>query len=144
MSEQEIGLSIGEAARRSRVKVATIRFYEQIGLMPAPARTEGNRRRYDEDDIRRLSFIRHARELGFEVADIRELLTMTAQPHSSCHEADSIALRHLHEVKQRIARLEALRSELQRMVDECGHGRVCDCRVIQVLTDHGQCRVERH
>jgi DNA-binding transcriptional MerR regulator len=137
-------LSIGEVSRRTEVKVPTIRFYEQIGLLPAPPRTEGNRRRYDEADVRRLAFIRHARELGFEVDDIRELLSLTAQPNRSCHEADSIASRHLQEVERRIARLDALRAELQRMVDECGHGRVCDCRVIQVLADHGQCAHHRH
>ena len=137
-------LSIGDVARRTGVKVPTIRFYEQIGLLPPPPRTDGNRRRYEEDDVRRLAFIRHARDLGFEVGDIRELLTLTAQPNRSCHEADSIASRHLQEIEQRIAKLDALRSELQRMVHECGHGRVCDCRVIQVLADHAQCAHDRH
>jgi len=133
-------LSIGEAARQSGVKVPTIRFYEQIGLLPAPPRSEGNRRQFDEKDLNRLAFIRHARELGFEIADIRELLTLTEQPQSSCHEADSIAARHLQEIEERIARLQALKEELQRMVEECGHGKVCECRVIQVLADHGKCR----
>ena len=135
-------ISIGEAARQSGVKVPTIRFYEQIGLLPAPPRSEGNRRQYDEKDLGRLAFIRHARELGFDVADIRELLTLTERPQSSCHEADSIAARHLREIEERITRLEALRGELKRMVEECGHGKVCECRVIQVLADHGRC--ERH
>jgi len=132
-------LSIGEAARQSGVKVPTIRFYEQIGLLPAPPRSEGNRRQFDEKDLNRLAFIRHARELGFDIADIRELLTLTEQPQSSCHEADSIAVRHLQEIEERIARLKALKEELQRMVEECGHGKVCECRVIQVLADHGKC-----
>lgn len=137
-------ISIGEAARQSGVKVPTIRFYEQIGLLPAPLRSEGNRRQYDEKDLSRLSFIRHARELGFEIADIRELLMLTEQPQSSCHEADSIAQRHLGEIKERIARLQALSCELQRMVEECGHGRICECRVIQILADHGNCESSRH
>ncbi|WEX10151.1 helix-turn-helix domain-containing protein [Chelativorans sp. AA-79] len=138
------GFSIGEAARQSGVKVPTIRFYEQIGLLPAPPRSEGNRRQYGEKDLNRLAFIRHARELGFEVADIRELLTMTEQPQSSCHEADSIAARHLREIEERITKLQALRGELRRMVEECGHGKVCECRVIQVLADHGECRSHTH
>jgi DNA-binding transcriptional MerR regulator len=137
-------LSIGEVSRRTSVKIPTIRFYEQIGLLPSPPRTDGNRRRYGEEDVRRLAVIRHARELGFEVDDIRELLSMTAQPNNSCHEADSIARRHLDEIERRILRLTALRTELQRMVAECGHGRVCDCRVIQVLADHGRCAHEQH
>ena len=139
-----MAFSIGELARRADVKVPTIRYYEQIGLMPETLRTTGQQRRYGSAAVTRLAFIRHARELGFEVDDIRELLSLTAQPNRSCHEADSIASRHLQEVERRIARLDALRVELQRMVDECGHGRVCDCRVIQVLADHGQCAHHRH
>ncbi|MFC6488085.1 MerR family transcriptional regulator [Nitratireductor sp. GCM10026969] len=137
-------ISIGEAARQTGVKVPTIRFYEQIGLLPSPPRSDGNRRQFDEKDLSRLSFIRHARELGFEVGDIRELLALSEAPQSSCHEADSIAWRHLREVEARIAKLQALRKELQRMVDECGHGKVCECQVIQVLTDHTRCRNETH
>ena len=71
---------IGEAARQSGVKVPTIRYYEQIGLLPAPPRSEGNRRSYEATDLRRLSFIRHARELGFEIEAIRALLTLQDDP----------------------------------------------------------------
>lgn len=137
-------ISIGEAALKSGVKVPTIRFYERIGLLPPPPRSEGNRRQFDERDLNRLSFIRHARELGFEIADIRELLQLSEEPQGSCHEADSIALRHLREIDARIERLQALHHELQRMVEECGHGKVCECRVIQILADHGKCRSEVH
>ena len=90
----------------------------------------------------RLNFIRHARDLGFEVDHIRELLAMTAEPQSSCHHVDSIAREHLREVDRRIAQLQALRTELARMIDECGHGRVCDCKIIDALADHGQCVTE--
>lgn len=137
-------ISIGEAARESGVKVPTIRFYEQIGLLPSPPRSEGNRRQFDEKDLSRLSFIRHARELGFDVADIRELLALTEQPQRSCHEADSIAARHLREIEARIVKLQALSGELRRMVTDCGHGKVCECRVIQVLADHGACKSDVH
>ncbi|MGA0594315.1 MerR family transcriptional regulator [Enterovirga sp. CN4-39] len=136
--------SIGELSRRAQVKVPTIRYYEQIGLLPAPPRTEGKQRRYDETDVGRLNFIRHARELGFEIDAIRELLDMSAQPDGSCEEADEIARRHLGEVDRRIAKLSALRGELTRMISECGHGRVAECRVIQVLADHDMCEHDRH
>ena len=135
-------LPIGELAKRTGVKVPTIRFYEQIGLLDPPPRTDGNQRRYGGPEVERLNFIRHARELGFEVEDIRELLAMSGQPQASCHQADSIAQNHLREVDRRIASLTALRRELARMVDECGHGRICDCRIIEVLADHSQCRSE--
>jgi DNA-binding transcriptional MerR regulator len=132
-------ISIGELSRRTGVKVPTIRYYESVALMPAPPRSEGKQRRYGEPEVFRLAFIRHARDLGFGIDAIRELLAMSAQPEQSCAEADRIARRHLSEVNRRISQLVALRTELQRMVDACGHGRVCDCRVIETLADHGQC-----
>ncbi|MBN9311342.1 MAG: helix-turn-helix domain-containing protein [Devosia sp.] len=134
-----MNLPIGELSRLTGVKVPTIRFYEQIGLIDQPPRTEGNQRRYGTDEVRRLNFIRHARELGFEVDDIRELLDMSGKPQASCHQADSIARNHLAEIDRRIASLTVLRGELSRMVDECHHGRICDCRIIEVLADHSQC-----
>jgi len=137
-------LTIGELSRRAGVKVPTIRYYEQIGLLPAPPRTEGGQRRYDEPELKRLNFIRHARDLAFDVEDIRQLLALTETPQHSCHEADSIAARHLAEITERIGRLEALREELQRMVNECGHGRICECRIVEVISDHTQCGHETH
>ncbi len=127
--------SIGELARRTKVKVPTIRYYEQIGLLPPPPRTEGQQRRYDEGHVARLNFVRHARELGFEVDAIRELLTMSAEPNQSCAEVDEIARRHIAEIDRRIAHLTTLRTELQRTLDECGRGRVCECRVIETLAN---------
>lgn len=136
--------SIGEAARHSGVKVPTIRYYEQIGLLPAPSRTEGNRRFYDRDDVKRLAFIRHARELGFEVEAIRMLLTLQDQPGQSCAAADAVARSRLEEVEQRIAGLTALKIELERMISGCARGRVNECRVIEVLADHGKCVQTHH
>ncbi len=89
-------------------------YHEQIGLVPAPPRTEGNRRLYGGDELRRLSFIPHARELGFEIEDIRELLAMMAEPQAYCHQADSIARNHMAEIDGCIERLKALRGEWQR------------------------------
>ena len=134
------GVPIGEAARFSGVKVPTIRYYEQIGLLPAPRRSERNRRHYDDSDLRRLAFIRHARELGFEVNAIRTLLALQDDPNQSCAEADFVARARLMEVEQRIASLTALKAELERMVSGCAHGKIAECRVIEVLADHGQCQ----
>jgi DNA-binding transcriptional MerR regulator len=135
-------MPIGELAKRTAVKVPTIRFYEQIGLLQPAPRTASGQRRYGQTEVDRLNFIRHARELGFDVDDIRELLAMNAAPQESCHKADSIALAHLAEVDRRIASLQALKTELTRMVNECGHGRVCDCRIIEALADHSLCTTE--
>jgi DNA-binding transcriptional MerR regulator len=135
-ADQAGALSIGALARRTRCKVQTIRYYEQIGLMPQPGRTAGNQRWYGEAHADRLAFIRHSRELGFSLDAIRELLKLSDDPNRSCEDADRIARAHLREVETRIARLTALRTELNRMVRECKPGRIADCRVIQVLAAH--------
>lgn len=128
-------ISIGELARCSGVKVPTIRYYEQAGLLPAPSRTGGRQRRYGPPAIARLHFIRHARELGFEMAAVRELLALSEKPDQSCKEVDEIARRHVEDIGRRIARLDALRGELQRSIDACSHGLVGECRVIETLVD---------
>ncbi len=133
-------MSIGEASRRSGVKITTIRFYEEIGLVFPSGRTSGNRRQYEVGDVDRIIFIRHARQLGFDIDDIRDLLAMTEKPNASCRDADRIARHNLGAVNTRIDQLTLLKAELERMVTECAHGRVCDCRVIQILSDHDQCR----
>lgn len=138
------GVPIGEAARRSGVKPPTIRYYEQIGLLPAPLRSDSNRRFYGDADLRRLAFIRHARELGFGIEAIRTLLTLQDDPSQPCATADSIANARLAEVEQRIRSLTALKAELELMVDGCSHGHVAACRVIEVLADHGQCAHPKH
>ena len=132
-------LSIGALSRRTGTKVQTIRYYEQIGLLPEPGRTAGNQRRYGEAELDRLSFVRHARQLGFTLEAIRELLSLSDQPDRSCGEVDGIARRQLIQIEQRIARLEALRTELTRMVAECDGGTVGQCRVLEVLRDHDEC-----
>lgn len=137
-------LAIGELSQETQVKVPTIRYYEEIGLLPAPFRTEGGQRRYSGGEVKRLNFIRHARQLGFEIDDIRQLLALTEAPQQSCHQVDSIARHHLDEIDRRIDRLVALKSELQRMVDECSHGRICECRIVEVISDHGLCGHEQH
>jgi DNA-binding transcriptional MerR regulator len=128
-------LSIGELGRRAGVKIPTIRYYEQAGLLPVPARTEGRQRRYGRDAVARLSFIRRARELGFDVPAVRELLGLSERPNRPCAEVDDIALHHVKDIDRRIAQLRALRSELQRALDACGHGRVGDCQVIEALAE---------
>ncbi len=132
-------LTIGTLGKKTGTKVQTIRYYEQIGLMPEPGRTEGGQRRYGHAELDRLAFIRHSRQLGFSLEAIRELLDLSDDPDRPCHEADSIARRQLKQIEQRMARLEALRTELKRMVRECSGGNTADCRVLEVLRDHSEC-----
>jgi DNA-binding transcriptional MerR regulator len=131
------GYAIGDAARDTGVKVPTIRYYEAIGLVRPVARNSGNRRLYDADDLRRLTFIRHARELGFDVEAIRALLSLQDDPQQSCASAHAIAKTRLAEVEDRIARLSALKAELENMVAQCARGRIDTCRVIETLADSG-------
>lgn len=135
---------IGALARRTGVKVPTIRYYESIGLLPAPPRTDSNRRTYGADAERRLGFIRHARALGFEVEAIRQLLALAGEPQQACGAADAIARAHLADIEEKIARLESLKAELRHMIDACAQGRIAECRVIEALADHGRCVHDSH
>ena len=136
-------VSIGEASRSSGVKVPTIRYYEQIGLLPSPPRTESNRRTFDGRDLRRLTFIRHARELGFELDAIRTLLSLQDDPNEPC---GMVTPSHVQAWRRsmRIDSLRALKDELDLMIESCRHGKVADCRVIEVLADHGKCLHLQH
>lgn len=138
-------MPIGALAERTGVKVETIRYYEQVGLLQPPERTEGNQRRYGRSHLDRLAFIKHARDLGFSVEGIRLLLKLSDTPGMACDEAHAIAAGHLAEVRHKIARLRSLETELERIAATCSGGvAACDCAVIEALADHGQCRHEQH
>ncbi|MBY0566039.1 MAG: helix-turn-helix domain-containing protein [Hyphomonadaceae bacterium] len=132
-------LTIGAVSKRTGIKIPTIRFYEAEGLIDPPHRSDSGRRLYTEADAQRLSFIRHARALGFELSDIRSLLDLSDHPDRPCGEADAIAQRHLEDVEARIAQLLALRHELARIATPCDAGSASRCRVIETLADHGAC-----
>lgn len=136
--------TIGHLARLTGTKVPTIRYYEQVGLLPVPPRSEGNQRLYDEQLLKRLAFIRHARELGFPLEAVRELLDLADHPEQACVSVDQIARRQLNEVDRRMVRLGALRAELARMVERCRGGQIADCRVIEILSDHALSLAEDH
>ena len=132
--------SIVEMSRRSGVKVPTIRYYEEMGLLPVPERTEGNQRRYDAAALQRLSFIRHARDLGFSIEAILSLIDLQEHPDKSCRAATDIAVAQLSDVRARIKKLRSLEKELQRMAKGCdGDGVSEDCYVLSALSDHGLC-----
>jgi len=137
-------ITIGEMARTGNCKVQTVRYYEDIGLLPAPARSTGNQRLYTGAHRDRLRFIRHAREMGFSLERIREILALGDEPAHSCAEIDQIAREHLRDVESRIERLQSLRAELERMISECTANRVAECRVIEVLSNHELCLHDEH
>ncbi len=137
-------LTIGRMAEAGGYRVQTIRYYEEIGILPKPRRSAGNHRVYSPEHLDRVRFIRHSRALGFSIDQIRELLALSDDPNRPCEEVDAIARFHLEEVERKIARLEGFRLELKRMITNCAGGKVEQCRVIDTLSDHSKCLLKDH
>lgn len=129
-------LSIGELSRRTGVKVPTIRYYEQLRLLEAPERSQGNQRRYSRKELERLAFIRRARDLGIGIESIRELIDLSGHAEKPCAGADRIARQQLQSVRERIAQLRRLEKELERIATCCKGKTAGDCSVIRALSDH--------
>lgn len=130
--------SIGQISRHAGVKVPTIRYYEDIGLLPCQGRSAGGQRRYDQNGLDRLRFIAHARALGLPLAAIRALLELSAHPELHSNEAHEIAKSHLQVVQKRIASLQRLEAELKRITQLCD-GAPGPCKLLDALADHSQC-----
>jgi DNA-binding transcriptional MerR regulator len=135
-------LTIGALSRTTGVKVPTIRYYEQMGLLQPSERSEGNQRRYSKQGQERLSFIRHARDLGLTIEAIRELIELSQHPEKPCAEADRIAAEQLLAVRQKIERLKKLELELERISSHCHSGHMRDCYVIRALASHDLCATD--
>lgn len=131
-------MKIGDLASATGTKVETVRYYEKIGLLPSPARTSANYRAYGAEHLARLSFIRRARDLGFTLEAVRELLTLSDNKAQSCEAVDGIARVHLTEIDRKVRDLKALRSELSRVLGSCSHGTVADCKIIETLAPRGK------
>ena len=110
-----------------------------MGLIDAPERSAGNQRRYSKQEFERLAFIKHARDLGLSIQAIRELIELSAHPEQPCNNADRIARDHLAAIRDRIAKLRCLETELERIASGCKTGHVGDCYVIRALSDHSLC-----
>ena len=134
--------SMTQLAREFDLTSRAIRYYEQVGLLPPPERSEGNQRRYGRVHLERLAFIKHARDLGFTIEAIRELLDLSANPELPCADAYTIAVRQLQAVRDKIAKLPLLEQELSRIATRCHGDQVKDCYVIQSLANHELCKTE--
>jgi Cu(I)-responsive transcriptional regulator len=126
-------MKIGELATATATKVETVRFYEKAGLLSPPARTDANYRSYGPAHLQRLSFIRRARDLGFSLDAVRDLLALADERGKPCAAVDAIASGHLAEVELKIADLSAMREELRRLIGSCRHNTVADCKIIETL-----------
>lgn len=125
--------SIGMLSGRSGVNVETIRYYEKIGVMPIPARSSGGYRIYDLDHLRRLHFIRRGRELGFSLDELRGLLHLVDGHTYTCGEVHALTLRHLADIRQKIADLRRLQNVMSDMAAHCKRDQVPECPIIDAL-----------
>ena len=126
-------LTIGKLANSAGINLETIRYYERIGLMPKPGRTDAGHRNYAAAHVRRLTFIRRARELGFALEDIRTLLELAEPGRVSCGAVQKIAARHLHNVRLKLADLAKMEQLLAKTVAQCGGNRSSACPVLEML-----------
>ena len=127
------GISIGAAARGSGVNIETIRFYERSGLLKAPPRTAGGHRVYDAQGVKRLNFVRRARELGFTLDQVRDLLALADEAEPSCAQAAVLATTQLTAVRGRLADLVRMETVLAAMIDRCASGTRPDCPILEAL-----------
>ena len=128
----QIPMLIGKLAGETGVNVETIRYYEHVGLLPAPPRTQGGHRSYDEQHLRQLRFIRRSRELGFSLDEIRTLLNL-AQNNQDCG-AKELTVRHLAKVRGKIAGLRELEDALESMAEACRPGKQEACPIFNALS----------
>jgi len=132
-------MKIGEIARSTRTNPSTVRYYEEIGLMPAPMREDSGQRRYNEEDRRRLAFIRQCRAFGFSIEQIRSLVMLTRDSERSCGEARAIAADHLKAVSERVSELTELQRSLMDFVESCdtacAGGPGPECVILREMAD---------
>ncbi len=127
------GLQRAELARRSGCNLETVRYYEKVGLLPEPPRTAAGYRSYDATHERRLRFVLRARELGFSLDEIRELLRLVDERDQPCAEARAVAATHLDDVRAKIADLKRMERVLKDVVEQCAHGTLPECPLIETL-----------
>ena len=126
-------LTIGRLSTRAAVNIETVRYYERIGLLPSPPRTEGGHRLYGELHVKRLTFVRRARELGFTLEEIRALLRLADERPPSCARARSIATKHLVDVREKIADLKRMERVLTQTIGLCDEGDRSECPLLEAL-----------
>ncbi|WP_454062463.1 MerR family transcriptional regulator [Candidatus Nitrospira salsa] len=124
---------IGTLSKQTGCNIETIRYYERIGLLPKPRRTEGRHRLYTRDQLKRLVFIRRSRELGFSLNEIRALLRLVDGKRYTCQEVKTIMEKHLGEVREKISDLRRLQKTLNTISSQCEGGVVPDCPIIEAL-----------
>lgn len=126
--------AIGAVSKQTGCHIETIRYYERIGLLPAPTRRPSGYRRYDLAHLKRLSFVRRARDLGFTLDEVRRLLRLADRRERSCAQVRDLATAHLRDVQARIKDLRAMEKILKAMIAQCADGTLPDCPLIEALS----------
>lgn len=124
---------IGSLSKRTGCNIETIRYYEKAGLLPAPARSAGGHRQYERDHLKRLTFIRRSRELGFTLDEVRGLLSLVDRGDYTCGEVLQLTTAHLNEVRKKIQDLRRLEKSLKDIIAQCQGGTVPECPIIDTL-----------
>jgi len=133
MKSEKIELSRGSLSSKTGVNIETIRYYEKIGLMPDPVRSTGGHRIYGQSHLKRLSFIRRSRELGFTLQEIRELLELVDGGDYTCAEVRNRTITHLDQVTRKIRDLKKIQRTLKTMASKCDGGLVPNCPIVDEL-----------
>ena len=133
VSEKRQKIAIGALSGRTGVNIETIRYYERIGLLPLPPRTEGGHRLYSQEHLKRLSFIRQSRALGFTLDEIRVLLGLVDGGDYTCAEVQAMTLEHLGKVRRKIGHLKSMERVLEEMAAQCSGGKVAQCPIVEAL-----------
>jgi MerR family transcriptional regulator, mercuric resistance operon regulatory protein len=133
LSGSGIHLKIGALSKQADCNIETIRYYERIGLLPLPPRTHGGYRLYGLEHLKRLNFIRRARELGFTLHEVRALLKLADDRSQSCGEVRTLATAHLDDVRAKIADLRAMERVLKELIARCETGTLPECPLIEAL-----------
>jgi MerR family mercuric resistance operon transcriptional regulator len=133
MNSGETSLSRGTLARHSGVNSETIRYYEKKGLMPDPQRSAGGHRIYDQSHLKRLSFIRRTRALGFTIREVHDLLDLVDSEEYTCADVRDRTIVHLRDVEQKLRDLQKMKRTLDSMVSKCDGGLVPECPIIDAL-----------
>lgn len=132
-------MKIGEVATQSNVGIETIRYYEREGLLAEPERRPSGYRQYDQSVVSRLQFIRRTKELGFTLAEIKELLGLWFDANTRCEHVREKATRKITDIEEKIRSLQKMKRSLRKVIDECeSRNAVEDCPLLDGLDDNGK------
>lgn len=136
-------VTIGKLSKRTGCNIETIRYYERIGILLKPQRSEGGNRLYNDEQIKRLVFVRRSRELGFSLEEIRTLLRLVDGKKTTCQEIKIVTEGHIHDIEKKITDLQTLQKTLKDISSQCNGGFVPNCPIIDTLfTENNYCEKE--